>query len=321
MTTITIGMDLGNYDTKTQETTTPSSYRKYATQNLMVNEWVFFEGNYYTPTTERNNQQQDKTQNDYCIIMTLFALAKETIYQITNEIPGISPTEIQEKINLIKEFRLGIGLPVGYFSSNAIKLKDYHIERLSKPFKFVYTGYEFNIKLATCSVYPQDFTAAAYNNSLQIVRDYEDYYIIGIGGETVDIIPVEDGEPQIQKCTSLTKGTTVMYSEIIRAIQHETGKTMDYTTIEKVLLGKNTAIDDKRKSRIIELEKEYVDKLVDEMAHAGLHFDDYPSVFVGGGALMMKPFIEKNSQMGKMEFIEDVRANAKYYAAFVDEEN
>lgn len=323
---IAIGVDVGNYDTKTQNTVTPSSYRSSEMENKLNSESLFYNGIYYMPTMERNNQQLDKTINNYCIIMALFGIAKQTIWQIEHNFHEendpdacITDEEMQKRIREIDKVILGVGLPVGHFSSLAKKTVDCYNEVLGSGFSFVYRGFEFQMKLVKCVAYPQDLTAVLYNNDVEIARDFDAYYICGIGGGTADIIPVIDGEPQIEKCKSLEMGTTIMYEYIATTIQHESGNMMEYSIIETILLDKPSIIDEKRKTRVKELAKEFVDRLVAEFVHVGLKLSDYPCVFVGGGALMMKKNLQSNPLFAKTEFVTDVNANAKYYALFAEE--
>lgn len=317
----TIGADVGNYDTKSQETTTPSSFKKYKILNVLDEESIFYDGWYYSPTMERNNQQLDKTENDYCLIMTLFAIAKEIIFEIRREHDGISFEDLQKEIANIDEIHLGVGLPVGHLSSLAKKTTELYYSKMQNGISFVYRSnnrdYEFNFRLTKCVAFAQDYTAVAFNDSLTVPKQFKDYYIIGIGGGTTDYIKVHNARPVVENCSSLIRGTTILYNAIISVIQQETGKTMDYATVEAVLLGENTVIDEDRKKRIREVADEYANKLVEELIQKGVELSDYPSVFIGGGGIMLKLSLEKNDKIARAEFVMDVNANAKYFAEFV----
>lgn len=324
---IAIGVDVGNYDTKTQDTLIPSSYRTSEMENRLNSDSLFYNGVYYMPTMERNNQQIDKTENNYCIIMALFGIARQIMWQIEQDYikkhgsdSGISREEMQRKIKEYDEVVLGIGLPIGHFSSLSKKTVNCYNDVLGSGFSFIYKGYEFSMKLKKCVAYPQDLTAVLYDKSISTVETFDDYYICGIGGGTADIIPILENVPQLEKCKSLDMGTTVMYEYIATSIQQESGKTMENATIEAILFGKPTIIDEARKNRVYALAKEFVDRLVSEMAHAGLKLSDYPVVFVGGGALMMRKYLEENPMFAKIEFVTDVNANARYYALFAEEQ-
>ncbi len=317
----TIGIDVGNYDTKSQHSITPSSYRWYEKKNLMADEYVLYNGIYFVPTRERDNQQRDKTEADYCLNISLFAIAKEILYILKLENPTISPADIQKKIDQITEFQIGVGLPAGHFNSLAKKTKECY-EAWKQGLAFEYCKgkevYHFSMQLKKCDVYVQDLVSVFYNSSLTIPKDYQDFYIIGIGGGTADIIPIVDGKPEVDKIVTLEKGSTVMYMDVARAYQQETGEVLDYNLIESCLLNRPNILDEETKSRIRSLADNFVIKLIEEFEHHGLHLKRYPSVFIGGGALIMEGAIEKSSHFAKSEFVQSVYANAQFYARLAE---
>lgn len=316
---VKIGIDVGNYDCKSRHTSTPSSFIGSGTENLLVDTCIFYNGVFYTPSKDRNNQQTDKTKDNYCLIISTFAIAKELLTKIRIKEPSITSKEVQEVLREIKEISIGVGLPAGLLSSQAEPLRLCYMKNWGNGVEFLYkengTEFEFNFRLTDCTVFPQDFLPVAYSNELNIPREYKDYNIIGIGGGTTDIIPVSDGNPKVEKCISLEKGTTVLYTECVKKVQQETGKMMDYASVESVLLGNPTIIDAKRKEIIMNCALNYTNKLVDEIIHQGISVSDYPTVFIGGGALLLRKYLEDNSEFGKIEFVEDVCANAMFFEA------
>lgn len=317
---IVIGIDVGNYDTKTQHTTIPSSYQESDCENKLTQESLFYNGKFYNITRTRDNQMLDKTEGNYCIIMSLFAIAKEIIWQIEKKSKtDLTNEQLQEKISKYDQVSIGAGLPVGFFSSQAKRMQECYESCLGNGFSFVFKGFTFNLDLVKCRIFPQDFMPVISNKKLLIPQKYPKYYIIGIGGGTVDIIPVINGEPQVSSCKSIEKGTTFMYEYISTSIQRETGRTMDHSSIESILRGENSIVDEKRKNRVKQLADSYTNKLVDDMIHAGLRLSDYPCVMIGGGALLMKKSLKKNQQFVSLDFINDVNANAKYFALYVSE--
>lgn len=317
-TELNIGVDIGNYDTKTQGTITPSSFSKYKTEPLMAGEVLTFNGSYYITTTARDNQEKDKTKDDYALIMTLFAIAKEIIHQVHN--PS-SANDLQKEVDEVTSIRLAEGLPVGYFSELSKPTANYFKEVFKNGVSFAYKGDStkmkniiFNLKVSHVGIYPQDITGVAQNPNLSVPSSFDDYYIIGMGGGTVDIIPMENKLPQVPKCVSLTKGTTEMYKAISTYLQQNGYGAKDYQLIEKIIAGKNTIVPAEEKNIINECVENYADKLVEDLTHRGLKLCDYPTVFIGGGALLLKPYLTKNPAFRKIEFVENVNANAYYYA-------
>ena len=316
---VKIGIDVGNYDCKSRHTSTPSSYTSSGMENRMGDSCIYYNGVYYSPSDKRNNQQMDKTKDGYCLIISTFAIAKELLFKIRQTEPRIKNEEVQEVLREIKEIRIGVGLPAGILTSQAEPLKKCYMDAWKNGVEFLYkengTEFEFNFKLVDCTVFPQDYLAVAYNSELSTPKEYKDYNIIGIGGGTTDVIPVSEGNPRVEKCVSLEKGTTILYSECASKVQLETGKMMDNRIIESVLKGDHTVVDAKREEIIKNYAEAYTKKLVDEIIHLGVSLSDYPTVFIGGGSLLLRDYLESNPEFSKVEFVEDVCANAMFFEA------
>lgn len=320
--TIDIGCDVGNYDTKTQMTTTPSSFAAFEIDQLVAEEALTFNGKYYIPTTERDNQEKDKTASDHALVMTLFGIAKEIISQVAHE--GELASSIQRKVDSVRHIRLGVGLPVGFFSELAAKTHRYYAQTFENGACFGYKGkmtggnyVYFNLLVDKIGVYPQDVIGTIRNPNLNIPRIAEDYYIIGIGGGTLDLIPMMGGGPQVQRCVSLAMGTTEMYKVIGSRLQQNGYGEKEFKIIENVLLGKPTFISDTERRMILEETKTYADKIINNLQNRGLKLNDYPSVFIGGGALLLRRYFEESGAFVKTEFVENVRENAVCYARAV----
>ena len=71
-----LGIDVGNSDTKSENTTFPSGYEgPYSSRPAIVNEYLELNGKYFIPTTDRLFYLKDKTADDRCIVLTLMAIA------------------------------------------------------------------------------------------------------------------------------------------------------------------------------------------------------------------------------------------------------
>ena len=317
-----IGIDVGNYDTKSQHTITPSSFVTYKSKNPLAKEYVFANGTCYVPTEDRNRQQQDKTVDDYCLNVSLFAVAKEILHQIESKNPDFTKEQKQAEIDKITDISIGVGLPAGYFKALKDKTQKCYLGAWGSSLSFEYgrgadEAYNFSMTLRTCLVFPQDLTPVLSDPKLEIPKDSRKYYVLGIGGGTCDVVPVNDGFPEIDKIITLKAGSTVMYATLIRNIQAETGDTLDYNLIEDILLDRHSYVSDEVKTRVKELAGSFVSQLIEDMDHNGVTIKNFPCVFVGGGAILMKPYIEASKRFVRTEFMSDVNINAKSYAAFV----
>ena len=319
---IKIGCDVGNYDTKTQSTVTSSSYLMTETEPLITDELLYFEDRYYTPTLERNHQETDKTANDYAIIMTLFGIAKEILAQVTNN--GMTAEMIQKEVSSVSNVRLGVGLPAGYFSKLAKSTLAYYHKRFENGASFAYKGQEtrkakiyFNIKFDNIGIYPQDVLAAMKSPDLSIPQIYKDYNIIGFGGGTIDVCPVRHGQPQVKDVVTFEMGTTYLYAEIAKALQQNGMQARDYIVIENALTGKPTVLKPEEEKFIKDYAKQYAEAVVKRLIKEKVDLSGYPSVFIGGGGLLLKTHFLNSSEFAKVEFLPSVNANAVYYAKAV----
>lgn len=76
---INLGLDIGNYDVKTVNTSTPSGFNVFTTKPYGVSEYLLYEGKYYIPSMDRFAYVQDKTKNENAFVMSLFGISKELI--------------------------------------------------------------------------------------------------------------------------------------------------------------------------------------------------------------------------------------------------
>lgn len=310
-----IGIDVGNYDTKTQNSTTPSGYKAQKVQPRISDEWIFYKGQYYVPTEERFPYSMDKTENGHALILSLFGIAKEILH-VVNSTYESKTVDKQELINRYHNVSLGIGLPPGHFDNLAKKTLDYYNSIFADEVKFVYSGYDFVINVKRIKIFPQDFMAVFKNPQSKIEKEYDKYYVIGIGGYTVDIVLIKDGKVDASSCRSLPLGTTVMYDEIIKDVLKE-GESISRDGIERVLMGKKQILPEKIVSLIKESAQTHADNVIDACVTANVKFSEAPVVYFGGGCLLLKEYLKNNPIVKVYEFIDNVNANAEHYAKFI----
>jgi plasmid segregation protein ParM len=60
--------------------------------------------------------------------------------------------------------------------------------------------------------------------------------------------------------------------------------------------------------------QEYVESMIEQLEECDMDFRKVPSIWIGGGAHMLKKYILASKRIVNAEFIEDTLANAKGYA-------
>lgn len=306
-----IGIDVGNSDTKTMHTTTQSSYESYSKLPAMAKEYILYNGRYYIPCEERT-YVLDKTNSEFSLILTFFAIAKEILYQIGN----VPKEKAQQKIGTISVIDIGIGLPPGYLGLKDKTLKYYH-NNLSKPVSFEYNGFKFCFKLGACNIFPQGYAAVALNKKVTIPMKYNSYYIIDIGGITIDVVPIMNKEPIVKKCVSIEMGILNMFDGIMDKMACEDQITLNYNVIQNVLTNESTALDKEIESKIIDYAEEWTERIINTLRQRGVEYKAYPCIFMGGGSKLLRKYITKNPLVLNTEFILNPKANAIGYYQYL----
>lgn len=289
-----IGVDTGNKSIKTINCHFAAGLKSFNNKPPLMNEWLLFNNKYYIPTNQRVTYLEDKTQTDEYFILTLFAISKE-----------VKARNLE--ISKFEDVILSVGLPPSHIG----RLGDEFIKYFKKGFvNYEYNGEKFSINLKNILLFPQAYSA--------IVPDFERYreikkaYIIDIGGYTADVILLNNGQPDLTFCESLDFGMIHLFNIIKRKIKLEYGNIPDEMQIDNTLETGEEIYGNM--SKIIEEEAEiYIDELFRTLVEMGIDLKLSHSIFMGGGSLRLKRFIDKSSLIGKKYFIKNINANAVGY--------
>jgi plasmid segregation protein ParM len=136
---------------------------------------------------------------------------------------------------------------------------------------------------------------------------------IDIGGFTTDYLLMRKGRPDMGYCDSLEKGVITMYNQIISNINSEYDMLLEDTDIDSILAGNTQYYDDNVVRMTENMVQDFVKDLLNSIRERGIDTKTSYTVFIGGGAVLLKQFLEKSDRLGKYLFIEDLKANAKGY--------
>jgi plasmid segregation protein ParM len=324
-----IGLDVGNFDTKTQSTTTPSGFEAQNDLPYGATEWLFYNGMYYIPSETRLPYQRDKTQDESCFILSLIGISKEIIYaasQAKNENQRLAEQnskkqvrEIQQEISTVTSIQLGVGLPPAYYSALKNPTIAYYQERFGDGIAYVYNGYQFKYSLKKISCYPQDFVSLiTYNpkNRNNSAVGFPHYYGVDIGGWTVDVVTIIGGKPSSQM-QSKPLGVLAMYADIIAKVEQTYGITLEVVDIESYLRGARVLLPEDVKKEIDVQVEAWYKKIIRDLTQSGAQLRTRPVVFMGGGASLFKKYIKEDESLILAEIIPNQKVNAAAYATLV----
>ena len=271
-----IAVDHGNYAIKTPNFSFVSGLAEHTVRPPLAEEILEYDGRYWTLSGKRISYMRDKTQDNRFYILTLFAIAKEL--------------EKQGAPSPLHSIDLAVGLPPEHYGV----LKD----RFAKYFKrdgairFTYKDRPYMISI---------------NRVMMRV------FLIDIGGYTTDVLLLRHGKPDMQFCRSLESGIITMNNEIIRKVNSLHDLLIDDEHISAVLQGEDTILSPEVKATILSATELHANSILNQLRELQVDLRSNPAVFIGGGSLLLRPFLTRSPLVARADFIDSPAANALGY--------
>ena len=146
----------------------------------------------------------------------------------------------------------------------------------------------------------------------QIV-DYDRVLTVDIGGFTLDYLLLRGGRPDLSVCESLEKGVIRLYNDVISRINSEKDILLEEQDVDRIIQGKRTDYSQGIIEVVESMTKTYVEDIIGTLRERGLDLKTGCVVWIGGGAMLLKKYLESSSRVGRSIFVEDICANAKGY--------
>ena len=263
MTALKLGIDNGNYNTKSSERMLYASGFTRSDREFITNDMqLFYDGAYYAVGGKRMSFQQDKTKEDDTFILSLPAIADAM------KRAGILSADII----------LGVGLPVDIYGTQKEAFRKYFMRG---NISFSFEGESYRCFIMDCKVFAQGH--AALCKYYQQLKGCNNITLVDIGGYTVDILPFHDFKVDRGSCVSLRMGTITLFNAIRAELQQENIILSD-THITDAMQGCLQHSDMERIQIIVERHMQhYLRELLNALRERGLDLK-LPVVFAGGGA-------------------------------------
>ena len=293
---IIVPIDHGNRNLKTEQHVFTSGILESDCKPVL-GEFLQYNGRYYTLSEQRIPYMRDKSSDERFFILTLFGIVMEAERQrISSE-------------NTILQVELPVGLPPKHYGALHRKFRDYFMNRGRQC--LIYKGREYQLEIADAAVFPQDYAAAM--TIYPKISSFSKVTTVYIGGFTLDYLLLRGGRPDLSVCDSLEKGVITLYNTIISRVNSEYDILLEDADIDSIIKGEKTDYDMQVIRMVQEMTKTYVDDLLGTLRERGLDLKTGCVVFIGGGALLLREYLENSDKVGKCVFIEDICANAKGY--------
>lgn len=290
-----IAIDHGNYAIKTPTQAFISGLAEHTVKPPITDEILEYDGRYWTLTGKRISYMRDKTQDERFFILTLFAVAKEL------EACGnyLSTVHID----------LAVGLPPEHFGVLHDRFASYF--KRDGAVCFSYRNKAYSVIIDSVMVFPQAYAAVVTESN--IVIHMPRLFIVDIGGYTTDVLLLRNGKPDLQFCRSLESGIITMNNEIIRKVGAVHDLLIEDEHIESVLRGEETILPDEVKKTIRDATGAHAKSIIDQLRELQVDLRANPAIFIGGGSILLRPFIESSPAVVKSKFITSPIANAVGY--------
>lgn len=297
---VIIAVDHGNARIKTPHFGFVSGLTDYTVLPPLADDVIEYNGKFWALTGERIPYMRDKTQDDRFYVLTLFAIAKEI--------------KRMKAGSFVEGLELAAGLPPEHFGA----LKNRFREYLSRsPVRFKYNSEMFQFTVANVHLYPQGYAAIA--KDIDRICAYSSVYLVDIGGYTTDVWLLRQGQADLQVCYSLEAGTIPLTRAVARKVNAQHDMRIEENHILDVLQGKSTILPYPVQLVIRETVAAQAVQILNSLREIQVNLRSTPVIFSGGGAIMLKPYIEASQLVSHAEFILDPNATAVGYEILTTE--
>lgn len=299
------GIDHGNGNIKTPHCEFPCGLIKQETKPAAAygQDILKYKNMYYSLSDSRFPYKEDKTEDEDYFILTLFAIIKEAEAR-------------EEKLNG-KDIILSVGLPPADFGLQSEGFEKYFLDRGRYGTTVEYNGKPCTFYIKKVYSAPQNFAAVIVMRP-DLVKGFRTVYCIDIGDGTVDLLVLKNSRPDLSVQVSEKIGMAVLRAKIINEVWKDKNIRLDDDTAEQALKGERTVLPEDVKKIIVEKKEEWVKDMINRLHPYVPDFRINPTVFLGGGSILLKKQLQESPEFSLTEFIEDTKANAIGYQTIAE---
>ena len=292
--TLAIGVDHGYAAMKSAHVSFPTGLVEYEHEPYTQQDVLEYNGKFYVVGSGRQPLQKDKTLTDDYYLLTLAAVAKELACR---------------KADATASVHLAAGLPLTGFGRDKKKFRAYLL-RDGRPVFFRFEGIAYTVRITEVSLFPQGYAAVLTQPEL---LNEPSVILADVGGWTVDLMRLDNRIPNAATCRSLELGMIRCLDEIAEQVRRSLGLSMTAAQIESVLRNDASSVDGRAREIIQREADAYAHRLLSAIMESGLDIRAMPTVFLGGGAALLKRHVRASDGLCRPVILDDVCLNAKGY--------
>ena len=286
----------GNSAMKTVNFVFPSGLIDNPIRPPVDTEMLEFDGKFWTLSGQRISYMRDKTKDERYFMLTLFAIAKEL--------------ERSGNTSPVVEADLAVGLPPEHYALR---------QRFADYFKrgrvnFVFNGTPICLIIRHVFVYPQTYAAVVPQAGR--LKDIPRTFIIDIGGYTTDVMLLRNAAPDLQFCRSLEMGVIPMSNDIISRVSAMYDIKIEDDHIADIIQGRPTILPQEVREVVFAKVRSYAYDILDKLRELQVDLRANPAIFIGGGSILFRSFVEESPLVAHADFVTDPKANAIGYGCW-----
>lgn len=295
---VIVGVDVGYGYIKTSRDVFTTSLRDHKElKPTMMDRVICFQGKYYALGNDRLKAGRAKVSDNNTYILTLAAIAERL------KTRNITDADIC----------LSVGLPLERCNGmTSEQLRKYYMR--DDEVTFEYEDISYTIRISKVFVSPQGLAGVIDLISDKLLPD--PCLIVDIGSWTIDVLPFENGTPQINKAFSLNDGVITCMNTCNEEIRKRAdGQEILESQIQQIMMKQPTSLDIFYVNICEEVIRKYVRNIADSLLEHKFNLNTIPCFFLGGGCAVVKNFNSVNDEkiFKLANFKPDICANAIGY--------
>ena len=164
-------------------------------------------------------------------------------------------------------------------------------------------------------LFPQGYSALALHP--EYINGEPSVLLVDLGGWTLDLMRLDNAVPNAATCRSLELGVIRCIDEIMEQVRRSSGLSVTEVQVERVLAGSSCSMDQNAKETILRHGRIYTERILSAIMEAGFDLRAIPSIFMGGGAAILKRHVKPQDGLCRTIYLTDVHANAAGYERLV----
>ena len=137
--------------------------------------------------------------------------------------------------------------------------------------------------------------------------------IIDIGGYTTDVMLLRNAAPDLQFCRSLEMGVIPMSNDIISRVSAMYDIKIEDDHIADIIQGRPTILPQEVREVVFMKVRSYACDILDKLRELQVDLRANPAIFIGGGSILFRSFVEESPLVAHADFVTDPKANAIGY--------